>query len=462
MSSVVWSLEYDGERRPLRQWGLENAVLTLGNQVQDTLRLVVAGETITEAPAFEFERKVVLFRDQVRWFTGWITSLPTSESAGGTRREYVASGPWYFLENIIFQQIVYRIVDPQSPLLGLIRSRGPRVILMQDDDGSRTTTGTMIGKVVAYALERLAVSFGSELPFAVESYAALAAEVPYETVQDLPCAEVIRRCLRWYRDAAVSWDYVPTIPVLKIKRRGEMVPAVIDLDERDRVASYNLTPRPDLVPRGVRFLFEYTSTNTTTGAQFNTVVEQSAGIADDGHRVPVMTLRLSGSGDATEPVPAGLAALYFSSVSTMHWEGSIDLRETDPTGLLAVGNVLNLQGGDPAWETMAALIQSVTIDIGGRSTQASFGPAEQLGPQDFFDLVRVQTGFGGSGGSGTGAGSGPSDRFEGTPPDNSRPPPPKNPPSPPPPGTPPPQDSQRGHFIEICEAGQKKEIFVRG
>jgi hypothetical protein len=452
--SVVWKLEYNGETRPLAQWGLDNAVLDFGNQVRDTLTLRVAGEGATAAPRFAFEGKVVLWRDNVRWFTGWIATQPKIEGASGARRDYVAAGPWYWLETIIYQQPHWVLVDPNAEALGYASLFVSKLVLFQSATGASSDAGEQAQDVVDYAIFKTTQYNNGEPLFARADFTDLVANAPWERGLDLNCAETLRRCVRWIRDAVAYWDYTPEIPVLHIERRASLTPAVIDLDNDGIVGECAAGPRYDLVPRGVLLRFQRTITNPETGNQWTEFVTQTAGTADGGPRCISATLSLAGSGDGAEPVPSNLATDYYNSLATLPWEGSIVLREADPTGLLAVGNVLNIEGGETEWETMAAVIQSVKIDIVGRTTQARFGPADQLGPQEFLDQVRFQRGEPAGGGAGG--------RFDGTP-ENPQPPS-QNPPSPPggPPGGPsgPPTRERK---IKLCdEEGNEEEFVIRG
>jgi hypothetical protein len=456
--SVVWKLEYNGEVRPLRQWGLVNAVIETGNQVTDTMTLTVAGEDPDEDPQFEFEKRIVLFSDNVRFFTGWVTQLPTSGDAAGDRQEYVVEGPWYWLDKIIYNQPHWVLVDPDRPDLGYSSVAVGKAVLFQSATGAKSNAGAQAQDVVDYAIFK-ATQYNDEVAlFAREDFTDLVADAPWESSLDLSCAEALRRCTRWIRDAVAWWDYTAEIPVLHVDRRASLTPALIDLNDSPKIVEgFSVAPRPDLVPRGVILRFGRTRTvededSEFNGSQWTEYVLRTAGVADGGPRCISATLTLSGSGAGAEPIPSGLAEAYFSSLSTKLWEGSITLKEAAPSGLLAVGNVLNLNGGKEDWETMAAVIQSVVIDIAGRTTEARFGPADQLGPQDFLDQVRFQRGGPAGPGSGT--------RFDGTPegPDTPKP----APPSPPSPGTPPQPSGQKGHFIEICEGGINKRIFIGG
>lgn len=456
--SVVWKLEYDGQIRPLAQWGLENARLELGNQTLDALTLTVA-RTDDADPEFEFEKKVILWRDNVRWFHGWITQLPFAERAAGIRQEYIASGPWRWLDNTIFKQPHWVTTDPNQPTLGGSQRMVSKLVLFQKSNGTKSNAGEQAQEVVDYAIAKATHYNGGAALFSRGSFAEVNAEAPWETGRDLPCSEVLRRCMRWTRDAVAYWDYSGEIPELNVKRRASLTAAVLDIEDADRIADYSLTPRPDLVPRGVVLTYEQSISEINgegadTGRQWTKYTEQRfPADVDDGPRVVTATLSLEGTGEGAEPIPASLAQTYYESLATMPWEGSLRLLEADPTGIALVGNRLNLDGGRAAWASMDAVVQRVAIDIAGRETVVEFGPADQLGPQEFLDQVRFQKGAPSNGAGGS--------RNNGTPNDPQLPR--DQPPAPPPDGSIDPEllPSGGGHFITICEGGQEKEIYIR-
>lgn len=92
---------------------------------------------------------------------------------------------------------------------------------------------------------------------------------------------------------------------------------------------------------------------------------------------------------AGEEIPAGLAAGIYAATSFLHWEGTLVLREPEVSGLIRPGNLLNIFGGRAEWETMGALVQQVQESVGSGQTVVTIGPANQLGPQDYLELQRM-------------------------------------------------------------------------
>lgn len=446
--SVVWKLEYDGQMRPLRAWGIERPVLTFGNQVADELTFDVAGITANDTPPFPYGATLVVWRDAVRWFTGTVRKLPFSGSARGERQSYTVVGPWSFLERIIYQQPRWVLADPSEPDVGFGNDATPtsKLVLFQSTSGGKRNAGQQAQDVVDFAITKGA-------PIARGSF-GITTDAPWERGFDLTCAEVVRRCLRWTRDAVAYWDYSAATPVLQIQRRADLAAITLDLDDANLVVEVSPGPCHELKPRGVLIRYLRTAI-AVNGNQYQYIDEQTAGAADGGLDCVTVTLELAGAGPGAEPRPVNLASDFFSSVSTLQWEGQVVVKEAECSGIARPGNVLNLDNGNSDWATMNALIQSVTEDLETGETTIAFGPAEQLGPQDFLDLVRFRRDPGGT------AGNDPWARNDGTP-DHPSPPRP-NPPSPPTPGSPPGSDtpSYNAKEIDICENGETKRIKVQ-
>lgn len=445
MSAVVWFLEYEGQKRPLRDWGIVGSSLsvTFNDQVPDEVVIEVAAPSLAAA-RFAYGKLITIWRDSVRWFTGPVIKLPYIGRGESDRQQYVLAGPWWYLENITYQQPRWLLADATTPTAGSAQASSSSAVLFQGADGSKIDTGGQVEDVIDYAIAHGA-------PIAKGTF-SLATYVPYEKGQNLSCAEVIKRCTRWTRDAVAYWDFTDELPAISIRRRADLDVTELDVSTADHVVEFELTPREDLKLRGVIFDYERTLVDPT-GNQYVSIERRAAGTADGGISCPVLSIPLAGIGHLAETVPEGLIDEYFSSVSVLQWEGSIVLQETECLGAVRPGNVVNLLGGaDERWETMAAVVQRVTEDILRGVTTIEVGPPSQLGVQDFLDLAAFRRG--------QNAGLAPSSRFDGTPGTPLPPPNPnKPPPSPPPPGPP---DPAHGQVValKVCDPDTGKTITI--
>lgn len=84
---------------------------------------------------------------------------------------------------------------------------------------------------------------------------------------------------------------------------------------------------------------------------------------------------------------AALARAIWEQGQGIGWKGELEIVETECSGLLAIGKVLNVTGGDPAWESMNAIIQSITENLATGRTKVVFGPPARLATADLMELM---------------------------------------------------------------------------
>jgi hypothetical protein len=90
-----------------------------------------------------------------------------------------------------------------------------------------------------------------------------------------------------------------------------------------------------------------------------------------------------------DPVPVALSQFLFDSLSTLHYDALIELTEAECSGLVNLGNVLNLAGSRPEFTTMDALVQAVTLNIDQGTTTIVSGPPKQLSLHDVLELLKA-------------------------------------------------------------------------
>jgi hypothetical protein len=89
-----------------------------------------------------------------------------------------------------------------------------------------------------------------------------------------------------------------------------------------------------------------------------------------------------------EPKPKNLVQAIWDAVKTLHYSGSTVLDNQEPA-IFDIGTVLNILSGKTEWETMRAMIVSVTEDIDEGRTTIEFGPPAYLGQSDLMELLRT-------------------------------------------------------------------------
>jgi hypothetical protein len=90
-----------------------------------------------------------------------------------------------------------------------------------------------------------------------------------------------------------------------------------------------------------------------------------------------------------EPPPTGLAAYLYAGLGQLHYEGSVILTEDDCSGLVTMGNTLNLTDGRAEWADMAAQVTRILEDLDKGITTVQFGPPPRLGIAQLMDMYRV-------------------------------------------------------------------------
>ena len=82
-----------------------------------------------------------------------------------------------------------------------------------------------------------------------------------------------------------------------------------------------------------------------------------------------------------EAQPEGLAEMLYTALLNQ-WDGEHVRVENQITQPVTLANTLNLSGGNAAWTSMAAQIQSIREDEGSGETSVTIGPAKQLSAAD--------------------------------------------------------------------------------
>jgi hypothetical protein len=93
---------------------------------------------------------------------------------------------------------------------------------------------------------------------------------------------------------------------------------------------------------------------------------------------------------AGEQVPSTLAQDFFAGVGFLQYEGSLKLAESEVSGLVGLGQTLNITGSaQSAWAGMNAVVQVIDMNLETGETTVAFGPAVHLGLPDMVELYRL-------------------------------------------------------------------------
>lgn len=333
------------------------------------------GELLTH-PGVELEQA------GTRLFTGLVTTVPFLGSARRSTIQTTVSGPWWYLDNLIYQETRKLREDPEDEESALVDVFSSRAVLFQDAAGAALKAEDQAAEALNFVIGR-----GGEFALGTID---LDITVPFEEGNDLTVSEVIKRCVRWAPDAVAWFDYAPEVPVLHIRRRADLTPLNIDLADADLVVEWSARKRDDLLVSGVRFFIEDIVT-LADGSTRGRLTTQSAGTPDAFGAI-VAVIELGGQGSETpEPAPAGLAAAFYASVSQPIYEGTLRLKERTVSGVAGLGRALNLaNSGQTALASMAAPVQDVLEDLFTGETTVNFGASNRLGAAEFVDFIRYQ------------------------------------------------------------------------
>jgi hypothetical protein len=386
-----WTLrDTNGVEQSAASWGVAELARVRVNQAADVVTVRAAGRGSDADPLFAFGSTVRVLKDEVPWFYGRVVQVPARASGRAEDQLYRLAGPWWYLENLVFQQIWDLTNGVVTTLSGATKSR---IIVGQAIDGTKMTTGAAILEVLNYAIAQGApFSIGTVTPNVI---------APYAELLDESCAAVLQHLLRWTPDAVVAFDYsATTVPVLSIVQRSAA--SSVTLPAYGAPASgLELTPRYDLQAPCVQVKYE--QTNNLGGDTFTSLTTDTAPAGATGAEVGalVMTVNLAGARAtyhsqalSTAPIPSGDA----TTSAVLWWQGKFpwltEYAATDITVVsgtqatvidgsssVSVSDLPNelLSGSISAWMNFlsAPLKVSATLQYTGAETSDS---AEVWGP----------------------------------------------------------------------------------
>ena len=393
----IWTLrDANGVEKSMADWGLRDLTRELINQASDLVTFRAEGTASDADPIFAHSSTVLLFRNGTPWFYGRVVEVPGRALSKAEEQLYRVAGPWWYLENLVLQQVWLTTNGIDTALVPTNKSR---LILGQKSDGTKLATGDAIMEVLSYATARgVPITPGTITPNAI---------APYEEKVDRSCAEVIRNLLRWTPDATVAFDYTTTpYPTLSIHRRTDAATVTLPAYGTP-VSGLDLTPRHDLQVPAVVLKFD--QTNDIDNDTFTSLIVQPAPSTATGDELGalVMTFDLAGA-RATyhhQKVRTGPIPQSDSSTGVIDWwKGKFpwlaDFADSDLTVMLgshtlAIENPANypgvtlsnlpnelLEGSVAAWMNLQAapLRVQATLQYTGADTDESvevWGPKKQ-------------------------------------------------------------------------------------
>jgi hypothetical protein len=394
---VSWTLrDANGVEQTAATWGVGDLVRERVNQEADTVTFRAAGRASDADPLFAYGSTVRLFQNGAPWFYGRVVQVPSRASARAEDQLYRLAGPWWYLDNLVFQQ-AWEMTNGSTP--ALVPTNRSRIILGQKSDGTKLATGAAIAEVIEYA-----ISLGAPIALGTITPNALA---PYAEALDDSCAKVIRLFLRWTPDAITVFDYTTTpYPTLSIVQRSSATTVTLPAYGAP-TSGLDLTPRHDLQTPAVSLKFE--QTNDLDGDTFTSLTVQNAPPTATGNELGalVMTVDLAGARATyhsqtvrTAPIPqtdtaSGVVAWWQGKFAWLSDFAASDLSIVSGTQTMAIENPANYpdvtladlpnelqEGAISAWMNFLAapLLVQATIQFNGTATSEStevFGATNQ-------------------------------------------------------------------------------------
>ncbi|MDD5679389.1 MAG: hypothetical protein PHW60_15585 [Kiritimatiellae bacterium] len=320
---MSWLLTYNGTTKSFAEWGLSNLRRSRVSQAQDTVSFTAPGP-YDAAELFPYGSTITIsFKNDstgavAPWFYGRVVQVPRSGSGTEESMDYELAGPWWFLDNLVYQQIWSAGMRPQPytlaegevklgeetigeppdevvyDLIGVYKSR---VILGQDPAGDPRSSGEVIADVINYA-----IASGAPIQLDPEDPIEPDLEIPFDEQQDITCSEAIRRMLRWSPDAVTWFDYSTTpYPTFHCARRSALESLSLALQpnsgsqiSNNQISNLQVTPRSDLIVPAIVLKFE--QTNTVDGTEYETLVTDKWPVAATGREFAALTATLQLAG----------------------------------------------------------------------------------------------------------------------------------------------------------------------
>lgn len=356
---------------PAADLGISGVRIHKINQGVDTCEFVLPGRAFDADDLFVKDSTVVVALDGTRVFVGRVVGSPINAAGPEENVAVTLVGPWWYLDNIIFQQTWKTTPHGEATL---VDSYVARVVLGQADDGTSLNSAQMITAALDWAIDRGAPIAIGDLPTAVTT--------PWAEITDAPVSEILRTMLRWMPDATAWWDYTTTPnPTLHITRRADEEPQTLDCSSASKMSGLNLAPNWDLQVPSV--IIKYEKTNTVDGESYTEIVIDKAPEGATGLEIKaaVMTIDLQGANSTYEKQKIVCAQIHPEEVSW--WQakfpwlaGATDITIEESSATPAKSEEL-IEGTAPWWKeedfvkvTCAAKI-SYTLVEGGTTKKVS-------------------------------------------------------------------------------------------
>lgn len=291
--AIVW--KFNGT--PFATLGLRGLKRERTNMGEDFCTLVAEGASVDTltfkdgTPVLSYGTTVTITRTvdsdpPATFFVGRYMAPERMGEPGAEQVVITIAGPWWYLENLVFQQYWKFPVDNTDPASALADANQSLVLLNLAEDGSKLSTAQQVAAVVNFAIAAGApIALGTGFP---------SVNVPIDEMTDASCAEVIRKMFRWTPDRVLWWDYTASPPTLNCAARGTATALTIGLSEVVAPESIRLRGRQDLRRSVVVLKYSYNEqVNELTWPKLQ-VDKYPVGATEIAFDALVMTIPLAG------------------------------------------------------------------------------------------------------------------------------------------------------------------------
>lgn len=292
MENSSWTLQGGAIAEPTEAAFLWIADIAFAFQsgVPNSASFAIPVTSIDADGLIPFGAQISIAKDGVQVFLGTLQTPFEGVFLGGNLcHNYRLMGPWWHLENIVYQQAWANRSGGE-----LTSQHRSHLVLCQDAAGNRIATGTQIRDILQWAI-------GAGAPFQIGSILD-GVMAPTRDASDLTCAEAIKTLLRWTPDTVTWFDYATTPPTLHIARRSDLEAVSLPMTN-DIATSLRITARHDLQVPSVTLKYEQQNTDDDGSWTTTTADTWPLGANDQAVKALVQTLTLSGSQTARQKQP---------------------------------------------------------------------------------------------------------------------------------------------------------------
>lgn len=348
---MSWTILANGSEVSLAKYRISAVQRRRSSQAIDILAFVLDGVDFDADLPLVGDDEVIIKKDGVQWFVGRVTAAQRSATGSAEAIRYEVSGPWWYLEQLVFQQTWHIYQGPDV--------HKSHCLLNQWADGLNMGTRDQLAEALNWAILQATSAYGSA-PFQFDASTFPQLFIPVDEVRDITCAEAVSKQLRWLPDAVAWFDYTTSPPTFYCRRRADL--EVVDLIGSSG-SSITLVPRFDLQVPAV--VLKYERIDTVNGQSLPSLFVDRAPMTATGAEFGALCQTIDLQGGASTTATAEIVSKALPSLSNKAgWWEWLKTKEgwlaTEAPELVAVESVTRTPE-DPTMELLALELVSGQI-----------------------------------------------------------------------------------------------------